>query len=1385
MEIAPQHTETFLFDEQTIPIDTETCPIPIEIQPLFHATQTQDASVMENETRIHSIDTPIQTCSVNVSELTPLIISQVNETENVENKQPDKSTATVHLASTFITSSATIGDQVILCDNFDILEMKTMPTVAIAEPIPVPHESKTISEQFISQKEAHFSNIYAPNLKQAHEIISAQCPIEVHEIDVGESEKDLFDKYEPSIQSATSSMLSNIALSTQETLVQNVSTKFYPEMIIATEEATPKFVEQIPYQTQELSITDSENILNVHETPDMKHAHVEFSNLQAITMEQAQISECETKSSHAISSDLLATAKDTITLHKEIQTGFCQIIDSIRPSESIVYRTKQAAISLEEMDGKVIETVNVLQSEQPFDVAMPIIGLEATPNITAQEGFSVSEVLVQESNITFDATAQTQINAVEKHEEHKIAEQSNVQLLDTASEYQRKETEPLFNAHINFELQKSIILNTTITNDSEQIFSSQLQTTEPHYSFDSNVYNPLLVSQIETKETSSDLSSEPIVQFEAEKCQEPFKTYEQTVDQILDTAKEYNVNEEMALHNVRVDFELQKSTIDEFIVVHELEKPFELKSASNQPLYTSESNIKSSVMVSEIQAQEMGSKLSPERTILSTATTTHKSFKAHESSKNPIFETIDDYSHYEMHSMHNAQVGFELQKSMINETVNTHDAEQSFEQFKQIETHPQYSISPVINAPIVVSDTQIIDSVSSLGVKPTDGQFLNISESEKQLYHAGTIAETIPYDATEIMEINIEKGISAKQEPIVFHEVTVEQSTATEQLDQLNAQKLIDQKNATPDVVTKNALNITTEATIESVGKFQQIVVKEQKPNIIQDLVTVNPIIVDETIAADSTTSHAHSMQTATANVSTLKHNAAHVNENWPIETSEDLIKTVSMAEHNLNQKIVESTALEMSTIITSDTFKDFDKPIEKPVEPKYSVNEMKGILTEDVIPHENAEQSQFKLMPDIARGHITHDIQVQNRCEQLAQMAIERAETLQPFKNEKTVSSTKKVSDALTIANVEEIIPSLSSGAFDDSQPMQHHVKVVQENFNVIGQSLQHLQLESEALLSFDAIAKQEFPMKSIEGRASYAINEMDVLEKEMELSSKELNESYNAKTSTEQFLTVANTLEEMTLTSVDFSKVSEENNLKTAVSKLDRLHESVHIEDNIVHEMSTDVGVVASKTVNATTTCDSKKSIQIENVKIFEKEDKLEPITVVPKICDQKIENQLKAATSQLTQIIEQTSVQPEFKVESKLATEHASEYDQNLTFESVYLESHTNLNKSAHVTETPTHAVNVIEQMPLYKEHTFDDKHTEKLLIKPLVATQESTELESAYQESEINTLVNIITDKKADKFTNKKITKKTIETTRSMEVKGRWLIRIHGIYCRNFG
>lgn len=1370
LENAPEYIESFLFEENTLPMETETGPKSIEILALFHASSTQTASVLEKETRINSKESPTQKCHVNISESTPLVVSEIEKTESVEPKKSIKIVTPIQVSSTLITSNAALSDIVVPFDNLNAFESETMPVQSIAESSSIPFESTTIYEQVASQKETILNKVYAPNLKQAHQSVSAQIPIEIQEIAAGESETAMLDKYEVIPQLATCSLISNTALNTEEIHSQNLSTKFYPETFIATEEATPKYVEQFPYYTQEICSSEIGNPLKLQSIFDKKQAHINFASLHAITTEQTNISESEIISSHEIPTDLMAIAKDTVDLHREIETGFSQTIDTVQPNEPIQYTMKRASISVEEMGGKLVETVNVLQSEKPLELMKPSVEQEAIPKYTPQEVFTISETLLQDSNSEFVAAKPNLAQATKSHELHKTAEQyGEVLIFEASNEYSQKPTDEAFIAKIDFELQKSLIQEANYMHDSEQAFETKLITNIPHYSHESKLNSPLVILDEQVHEMNADLSTEPTIKAEAVLKQEFYKTYQQQAEHIFDTASDYQSNEKILPFNAEINFELQKSSISQSVLAHDSEKVFETKLETNEPRYSFESNVKNPITISEAYAQERDIEFLTKPTPSISVTTKQELFKAPESSKNQLLETVDLYEFKDKKAETSAQVNFEWQKSMTSETVVTHDLEETFETKKQ-QIQPHYTLTPDIKSSISVCETQIIDSETSLGVKPSDSKHLHVIDSPKQFSYISTVSETLPYDTAELMPTSTEKSVLAKQQPFIHHEIAVELPTVSETLNQLETPKLDKEKMASLSFTHKNALKVTLKESSEALDDFKTIVQKEQYPNSCRETLPAQSIFVHETeILEHSSRFDGDSVNTATAIISTTKHETPHIDINWPMDTLQEFKCEAIVCDQELNQKFVESTAIQTFTVNTAETFEEFEKRPELQVKPKVLVNELRGLVTENIVSQEHADQSQFEMNKETVKGHFIDDIEEQHRCEQLQPSTFESTSSLQSFSGNNLAQSTKNVSHTLTTAKVEEVIASSYATIFEHEQINQQFGRITQDVSTVVGQSVQDVLLESEHRLTENVKDKQAYPIRSIEGLSSYVTNEIETMEREKTISAKDANELLKAKITTEQCLPIADNSINTVFADVEhgISEIQEQP-LRMAISKIDKLFEQ-NVKDIFVHESTSDLIKIETKSSTAKQVIEYEKSVQIERMSVLEKEEQLEPTSSEEKKCETNLQETLKIATSEISQTIEQTNKQPAHKPNSKTAIEIASEIDQATTFESVYLQEQKDLNQSAQmISELPTHGVNVFEQVPLFKEIIFDEKRTNKLFAKPFEMTQEKTELNTANKDSIINTHVNIKTNEKADNFTNKKITKRKIESVQTVEI-----------------
>lgn len=1379
LENAPEYIETILFEENTLPMETETGPKPIDILPLFHATSIQAASVLESETHINSKESPTQKCIVNISESTPLIVSEIEKTEIVE---PDKSVKTVtqmQASSTLITSKVAHSNITIPFDNLNVFESETMPAHSIAKSSSVPFEGTTIYEQVVSQKEDILNKVYAPNLKQACQRISTQSPIEIQEIAAGESESAILDKYEPMPQSATCSLISNTALSTEEIHSQNLSTKFYPETFIATEEATPTYVEQIPYHTQEICLSEIETPLKLQSTVDKKQAHVNFANLYAITTEQTNISESEMVSSHEISADLMAVAKDSVALHREIETGFSQTIESVLPNESIQFAIKKASISVEEMGGKLVETVNVLQSEKPLELVKSSLEQEASPKYTPLEVITISETLLQDSNSEFSSVKPSLAQASQSHELFKIPEQSKeVLIYEAAKEYCQKPTDETFSAKVDFELQKSLIQEATQMHDAERPLETKYKSNIPHYSHDSKLNSPLVISEKQVHERSAELSIEPIFRAEAVQNQEPYKSYQQQVERIFDTTSDYQSKEKLLPFKAEVNFELQKSSISESILTHDSEKVFEVKLEMDEPRYSIESNVMNPITISEAYAQESDVTFLPKPVPSVSAITKQELHKALESSKNQMLETVEVYESTDKEPEISAQVNFELQKSMISETVVTHDLEKTFGTEKQ-QIQPQYILTSDIKSPISVCETQVIEFERPLGVKPSDGKHLHIIDSPKQCSHTSTVSETLTYDTAELMQTTIEKKVSAKEKPFVHHEISVGLPTVSESLIQLETSKLGEEKMASLSFTQNIALNITLEESSEAIDDFKATVQREQYPLSCREILPSQSISVLETKALEhSSQFEGDSIKTATAMVSTTNHEISHIDINWPIDTLQEFKCEAIAYDQGLNQKIVESTAIQTSTVNTAETFEEFLKRPESQVKPKVSVNEMMGLITEDIVSQEHVGEKLFSLEKQTVKGHFIEDVEEQRRCEQLQPNTFESTSSFQSTSSNELARSTTSVSHTLTTAKVEEIIASSHAMTYEEKQMNQQFGRITQDVSNMVGQSVQDILLESEQQLTENIKEKQMYPTKSIEGLYSYVTNEIETMERETNISSNDANEMLKAKLTTQQCLPIADNSINTVLANVEQGIINiEDQPLRMAIPKIDKLFEQT-VKDTLVFESTSNFIKTGTESSTAKQALEYQKSVQIQGMSVLEKEDKLRPTILDEKKCDTNVQDTLKIATSQTAQALEQVTVQPVHEPKSKTVIELASEIAQVVSLEGVYLQDQNDLNQSAQIiNELPTHGVKVFEQIPLFKEMIFDEKSTNSLVIEPIETTQEKTELNTAQKDSKINAHVNIKTKEKADKHTNKKITKRKIESVQTVEiVEGKWCKKV---------
>lgn len=1263
LDVAPEHIETLSFEENTIPIETDTQAKSIEILPIHHPSNViHVASAFESETQLNSMNIQKQIGSIKLNECVPLYITDFNQTESTGIQKSNEMSTSNIVTSTFVTSSSTVDSEIVTCDTIDSLKMESVTETKLAESSCIPFESKIVSELIVNTKESSLITESSPISKFAIESFDTQNPIKVEEVGVDESTINLNDNYEPKITAPEFEIISNESVNVQETFVQNTPTKFYPETFIATEEALPKYVEQKPYQTQMVCTSELESTLNIEKIPDTKQVNVEFSKQQAISVEQANLKESVTD--YSAPEHLKVKAKDSLSFYNELQTDYSQAIDTSEPTEPFAYKAQSAELSMIDFDSKIEESTNVFQSEQPFDVKKPSQMHGAILEIAPHEIFTISEIQTHEHDTQLIIEPTTSVKANKSEEPHKRTDSNYEQLLETTDIYEMKAKEHVANAQIDFELQKSTVDEITLIHDSERQFDTkQLGQHMPQYSSDTSVNNPIMITETQANECDSIFNTETPILINAVKMHEPFHTFESHTEQLLDTT-----------------------------TVHHIQSRDE-----------------------QISAQNI----------------------------------------------------VEPQKLAITEIMQTHDSESKF-YVKLQEKIPHYTMNTDVNSSIIVSEAQINLSEDKLNIKKENKQKLSIVETPKNLMRLGTVSETLLCESAQQFDSDAEKGVHANRKSTISHEISIETNDILDNYERLDI-KDNDLKKATPNVQTQNALQISMETAPESLNQIDTNVRdhNERFANLKEEFPSNNPLQVDEVepIEYSAELNKQIGPMESFAKVLASSHMETNVAEMWPMENTENFIETPTFTDHLTTQNILERSAIQVFTEIASDSLKDFERIRATTANSKLSVEEMKSLTTEHILTHEHTEPTSIPSIEGmLVKGNQRDDLDVQHRCEQSKMDMYEYSDNFDetPIRESNTIS---KISETLTSASINEIQVNSSAGFLDDFVSGENHAKYTQEAFNMIGQSMECVPLDSETEMVVKPKIQGKQSKMSIEEMVSYDTNIENILEKESENVMDIPKDVRISEQKSSHFLGVANVTENISLCS-ETSEIHSDEKQNYAITKYDTWLESVKSEDIVLHEMVVPSPEQQIESRTAKTMIDYKKPMNIEFTETFENAEHFEEKTVIDKQCEQTLTDYLKAPITQMPQLFEQIQPKMPDQKRNEIVNQTIEQINQSLVLETVSMIDENIPNVVAHeISDKATMAVQIMEQYPLQKEINLRESNTNKLLTKSKIVTQESN-LNYVNRESEV---ANIQQDIENRKITNKKIERILMDETG--ETKGR--------------
>lgn len=1271
--------------------------------------------------------------------------------------------------------------------DFDII-----PNLAlnVHEPIVENTPENFYPETFIATEEA------SPNFV-------THIPYQTAEICSTESEKDLNLHETPEMQNIQISFNDNKAISTEQTNFIDTEIPFLLKPstdleVKATDSVTIQNqlkteshqivdtitpIDAFNYETKSAGFSIQENDSKIIELTNVLHTEKPFEDMtkrhaqqraisnytthEGISISKAQIQENDTEIT--IEQPHLSNAFKTQEPYETFESNKQQSFDTIdeyttKPSE----KSFSAVIDFELQKSTIGETTFIHDSEQLFDTKIQ----ENTPKFsidsTVNNPLAISETQIQENESELSIEQPNQVKLTTTQEPHRTFEQNTEQLLDTAGTYYTKDSDRTFNAEIGFELQKSMFNETLITHDSEQSFETKTYENIPKYSFEPNVSNAVEILETQAHDKDHELNIAPLSSVNALKTQEPHKIVDLGEEQWFDTFTEDHEQMSKPTKNADINFELQRSIMDQITVAHDSEKPFDTVLKSNEPKYTINSNINNSISISVTNIQEKDTELAIETPITSNASMIHELHTAIESNNEQLLDTTGTCHAKINEPAFNTDINFELQKSTIAEIVQMHDSEISFETKLQ-ENVPKYNLESNVNSSIAVTQLNILDSAAPYNAPQNNEQKLIMSQIPPHISHIGSVAETTLYDSIDTLELNKKKSVQAKVRPTASsNELSIEIAIVDENLSELPDRNVYEKYNAIQNVNAQNALEVTVIESQGSVDKMEIKTGKEQLQNVIYDLSPVNSLIVNEIDTAEQLT-HIdidEKPRELKADVSTESNIEIKSSETWPIEETQDFIGKSTPSEHISNKSITEKSAVEITSTITSDALDDFRESKEKQLFAKYSMDEMHGMLIQDFVANENVDENIFvdykKLLK---KGSEKQDVNLQHRCEQTRQNTFESANIFDVESIKPVVTGDIVISDSLIVANVDEINENVFESEFNVKQTKNYGKKKIHDNFNTIGQTVEMVALEKEEKTEIESIAKKMYPKQSFEELVSYTNHEERVLDKESLIDRFDTIDKQNVRITTDRPHSSANVQQIDSLENeINFKRI---NLQQIASQNIEKPNESVETNQHIVQEPHVLFSNIAPKTSKAKHKIDNIQTIQIEQPEVLEKEQVLSYEDSNTRKCEQSYGEQLKALTIQKVESIEQVDYKLITEIKNETANIVIDETKQNITFETVCLKDYDTIKASAQrITEKPIQAVIIEEQYPLCKENLLIEYKDKTILTKPKKATPKTIELQTALIKNEIHTFIN-----KAD-ITNKSIVKQIESKRQEGEEKGRF-------------
>lgn len=415
-------------------------------------------------------DEAVELATINVTE--GFQVSEVDLKETIGHVKPIEKS--LEAKAEFIPNKSVVVQEPIASD--DLGELKSSKSIESKVKIEfLVHDAKIVTETLISQQEDVLSEPLKPIYNQAIKDTLTHEGIEITEVNKAEAESQLTSTLKSAPLKAKYKLSESIPLEITEVFTEDKPSKYYPEVVVATENAVKSFIEQKPYVVQETNAPELEDVYEPVRLPQQQLAESLLQTSESIQISESLPQETEDKLVNETAPQIYQ-ATGTFNELEPLSTTIVDIQFPAKEWQQPEFDTKLANIEFIEKLPLSMLMVNVSETEQSLEPPEPTKTTQAlTSGTYLQTSEEILPPLIQEREQDLVDEQKTATVAAKCVVDKSDAfETDNQQVLETEKPLITKTDYKTIEASMSYQLTEPIENIYIVPHDKEATFVGKL-----------------------------------------------------------------------------------------------------------------------------------------------------------------------------------------------------------------------------------------------------------------------------------------------------------------------------------------------------------------------------------------------------------------------------------------------------------------------------------------------------------------------------------------------------------------------------------------------------------------------------------------------------------------------------------------------------------------------------------------------------------------------------------------------------------------------------------------------------------------------------------------------------------------------------------------------